>query len=177
MDIDTIKSTPALCSQHQSACPAHTIWQTHTAVILLTVQCHVPCALADPRMSMCAQYLGNMGVMHHIDSVLHGERNIGKASPRTTIHCMRQPQEPLQTKRNQAKLQRDTLTKHTILLQIHTPPGRSKSMHRRRTYIGMQQHAPGEQAGDHPAPAHREHHNPATVWTQGKARSPPRAVR
>ena len=53
---------------------------------------------------------------------------------------------------------------------------RIKSTHTRLTCTGTRPHAPGHQAGDPPAPAHTERHNPSKVWTQQQARSPPRAV-
>ena len=81
----------------------------------------------------------------------------------------------LLTKRNRTP-PRYTLAKHTTILQIPTPPSRSKSTHKRRTYIGMRPHAPGQQAGDHPVPAHTERHNPSKVWTQRQAGSPRTAV-
>ena len=53
----------------------------------------------------------------------------------------------------------------------HTP-SRIKSKHRRRACTGTRPHAPSEQAGDHPVPAHTERHNPSKVWTRRQARSP-----
>ena len=49
-----------------------------------------------PQDLMCRTGLGQ---------VLHGQSNIGQASPRTTIQCMCKPQEAVQTYRNQTKHQ------------------------------------------------------------------------
>ena len=57
----------------------------------------------------------------------------------------------------------------------HTP-SRMKSTHTRLTYTGTPPHSPGQQAGDHPVPAHTERHSPSKVWTQRQARRPPLAV-
>ena len=55
-------------------------------------------------------------------------------------------------------------------------PRRMKPTHTRLTYTRMRPHAPSHQAGDHPVPAHTEHHNPSKVWTQRQSGLPPRAV-
>ena len=60
---------------------------------------------------------------------------------------------------------------HNYPTHSHTP-SRIKSTHTRCTYTGIRPHAPGQQAGDHPIPAHTERHNPSKVWTQRQARSP-----
>ena len=55
--------------------------------------------------------------------------------------------------------------RHSNPLNSHIP-SRIKSTHTRRTQTGTRPHAPGQQAGDHPVPAHTESHNPSKVWAQ-----------
>ena len=50
---------------------------------------------------------------------------------------------------------------------IHTP-NRITSTHTPLTYTGMQPHAPGQPAGDHPVPAHTECQNPSRCGRNGK---------
>ena len=52
--------------------------------------------------------------------------------------------------------------RHNNPTNSHTP-SRIKSTHTRRTYTGIQPHAPGQQAGDHPVPAHTSNTEKANV--------------
>ena len=58
----------------------------------------------------------------------------------------------------------------------HTPC-RMKPTHKRLTYTRMRPHAPSQQAGDHPVPAHTERHNPPKLRTQRQSGLPPRPAR
>ena len=57
-----------------------------------------------------------------------------------------------------------------IILQISTPQtaSRQRTHLSPLTYTGMQPHAPGQPAGDHPVPAHTECQNPSRCGRNGK---------
>ena len=78
--------------------------------------------------------------------------------------------------RNQTILQADTPAQKANYSYKRSHPRRWKPTHTRLTYTRMRPHAPSHQAGDHPAPAHTELHNPPRLRTQRQSGLPPRAA-
>ena len=68
------------------------------------------CLLYVELSKACSDMASSLNSHLHM---LHGESNRGQASPRTTTQRMCQPQEAVQTQRNQTMLQRDTPAQKT----------------------------------------------------------------
>ena len=108
--------------------------------------------------------------------MLHGESNIGQASPRTTIQRTCQTQEAVQPNATKSYSNSTPPRKSTNNPTNGHTPRRTKPTHTHLTYTRMRPHAPCHQAGDHPVPAHPERHNPSKVWAQRQSGLPPRAA-